>query len=1314
MRERFKTSRDRIVAILLVAAVCAALGVAMTFANPFSGINVTNNGSGEDVSVRVEARVDDGPIDNGTVEEPVKVQIGERVTYEFIIENPGDDYYALNDLYFVDTWSSRHNAFGLTDTNDFYAWGDDSRQLGMPGLGVQYDSSRFPNMNPYLSPSSDLCILAEGEHVVDVHTIEYGVMVITNHGNIYSWGSNWIWSGMLGNSDDGTTIFDVPTRAHKLNDLGLETIELSERFGTGIAADKSVYSWGLDLLSAGWSWHLTERVLDPVLIPQLSPTSSENILDVGEYVVEITHGYTMAIARTSQNNYYVITDGSSYFAKMAGVGENGLNGQTVLRHPFLSADSPQFILDEGEYFARVINVSNFWTAGSFIGVTDTGKVYTWGSIHPQHPQSWKDILIDSFVPVRAELWETSISGHVVDIISSAKGSGGNASLTDYVVSSDGTVYEFGYEFNKEAWQSTGFEIDGLRLNEDLSGADKIISFYTNPLVYVLKDGAIYHQGRPLQTQFVLGVYMETYFDELTELPFLRTITGDNFEIRLPSSPNDGVDDKKMYLTGQEWIWGESGPTEVRYSFARLPNGELVFTLHHYAWEPGEFSRSFQLIDHTTGRVYETDTTYHIVEPPEGALTLLFTDADDNPLRAPIVLDTEEHETVDFADYLSVEGFIPGYEYAGYAKLFDDDWFELVFPEGESELPLADLIGLGSITFQFARNDWHEVRILLQDGAGHDIAAPLKQYYPNYGEFALSSVGWLDESSELVATHYSLDEGVNWDPFYGTDVVSIDVTRDMQVIIRFAADEGSWESMEVPLRFELGKILTLTEGTRLGSSSTFDFHFEQVTPGHPAYELWTSQMGGSATAQRADIDSMSYTFNASDTVRVAEHEGAEARYALQMNALNPLVLHDRPLYDAPYVFVAWEEIGDDPEITYTPMSLFLAVNLTDVDGTPTLLPYAESMAVLNGYAPTPQHSLYAADVREELESSEAIGLIGMDLFLNVFPENFYSWLFFINETPGVTDELQNNQLDLTKVLRMNEGTVWDNREDFLFQIEGVATNGNTDIVPPVPADIIPIGMDGAALSTAAGVTTLTKSINLLEGVSFDKPGVYTYRFTEVAGTIETMTYDDTVYEVDVYVRTIDGTPTIESITITLVEGEDRTKVEALEFVNEFYELAEFTITKTVSGDYADPNREFMIRAHLVPTPIWDDYLNDVLEKGQWTWDEGEGVWYLEAMVSHGFEATAGRAYPAGTLMTVTEADYSEDGYTSFINGQQVQSLTIALAADDANLFAIENVYGLQVPTGVWTSSIPWIALVASVVIGAVFVSTRRRQSILDEL
>ena len=1350
MGKRIQTSRDRIVLVLLIAAVCVALGIAMTFANPFTGAPAVSSGSAENISVRLEARVNDDPVDNGTEQEPVKVQVGDVITYDFFIENSGDPYFAVNDVNVVDVWATRHNAFAVSDTGDFWVWGEGVALLGI-GKGEGYKGSRYPIKNPYLSPSSDQSILADGEYVVEMHTTHTGAIAITNHNNIYSWGSTTEWyapsRGILGNSVDGTTTFDVPVLAYRLNGFDFQDIYLFNGFGMGVTPDKSLYLWGNNITS-----NSTEPggnlALDPVLIPELSPTSAQSLIGADDFVIDIVQGLGIAIAQTNAGDFYVISNGkgdygngynSEFYSKQAGVGQVALD-ETVIKHPFLSPDSPDFVLESGNYFTRVINIHtypyNFSTAG-FIALTNTGQVYAWGSDGPNWTTPWHRILINSNVPVHAEIWSEELSGDVVDIISSAWG--GNLPFVEYVVTSTGNVYEYGYNYDDIGGEPS--PIQGFRLNEELSGTgfDKIIPFQATPLGYVLKDGSIYQSGRVIRGdwetfEYLDNVERERWPQELTELLFLRIEPGDNFEIKLD---NIHTMDKRVFLDGVPFelynYWGHGdiqralyeidieltpgGPGtthDVSYHAARLPNGEVMFRVTFTVQSEGDFVRTFQLIDHTTGEVHETNPAYHSTQSDDDAdrhkFAIMFTDAQGNALRDAVILGLDTHEVIDFAEYLGDENFIPGYEYAGLMKGFEGDWMPASL---EELLPITSLEQViiamwPGMTFQFQRNSWHEVQISFQDIAGADIALPVMQYYPHNGDLRLSSTDWADKSEELVATHYSLDGGQNWDPFWGADVVSIDVTRDMHVIVRFAADEEPWEPAEIDLGFDIGKILMLTEGTRLGSNSTFSFRFNQVTPDHPAYDVWSRSGDRSATSQHAQIDSMSASFSPRSTVRFAPHETAEAYYAYHSQKVNPLVLIDEPSYDEPYVFLVWEEISDDPDVDYYPLAYFLSVSVMEVDGKPVL--NYQGSDVVEGFAVTPGHTLNPYEYLQNIVE-QGLEAIVIDFETNT-SVNFDNLLFFINQTPGVDDIVSDGQLELTKTLRMNEGTVWDGREDFLFEIEGLASNGNAEVAPPAVASPVALSMDDAVSATAGGVTELVKTINLFEGVTFERSGVFTYRVSEVRGDIQTMTYDETIYEVEVYVRMVNGSAEVDSVTVFIVEGADRDKVDTLEFVNEFYEVTDFTITKVVSGDYADLSRGFDIRATLIPTPIWNDYLDDVMSSGQWTWDEIEGVWFIEAPVSDGFTVTTARSLPVGAAVTITEADYSADGYTTWINGTQTQSATLILAADDANLFAIENIHQMLAPTGVLTGSVPWIVL-ATLVIGVLYASSRRRRNAFDD-
>ncbi|MCL2871183.1 MAG: hypothetical protein FWE26_06150 [Coriobacteriia bacterium] len=122
-------------------------------------------------------------------------------------------------------------------------------------------------------------------------------------------------------------------------------------------------------------------------------------------------------------------------------------------------------------------------------------------------------------------------------------------------------------------------------------------------------------------------------------------------------------------------------------------------------------------------------------------------------------------------------------------------------------------------------------------------------------------------------------------------------------------------------------------------------------------------------------------------------------------------------------------------------------------------------------------------------------------------------------------------DLTKALRQVEGQTTSNLS-FAFEIVRYSFNGDTaqaNQLPQLGTSVVngngrvAIAMNhpDTEVSTAGGVSTLTRSIDLLAGVEFDAPGVFVWRVSEVSGSSgatppSQVTYSPAVYELTVIV------------------------------------------------------------------------------------------------------------------------------------------------------------------------------------------------------
>jgi len=117
--------------------------------------------------------------------------------------------------------------------------------------------------------------------------------------------------------------------------------------------------------------------------------------------------------------------------------------------------------------------------------------------------------------------------------------------------------------------------------------------------------------------------------------------------------------------------------------------------------------------------------------------------------------------------------------------------------------------------------------------------------------------------------------------------------------------------------------------------------------------------------------------------------------------------------------------------------------------------------------------------------------------------------------------------LTKNLQKPEG-ISQLTKSFTFVFEGYSFDGNTadaNLLPIIPNRVLIL--DGSSPSTTAdGTTTVTGTKDILEGITFDRAGVFSYLVSEVAGSSNTslpsvMQYSAAVYEMNVYVRLSSG-------------------------------------------------------------------------------------------------------------------------------------------------------------------------------------------------
>ena len=233
--------------------------------------------------------------------------------------------------------------------------------------------------------------------------------------------------------------------------------------------------------------------------------------------------------------------------------------------------------------------------------------------------------------------------------------------------------------------------------------------------------------------------------------------------------------------------------------------------------------------------------------------------------------------------------------------------------------------------------------------------------------------------------------------------------------------------------------------------------------------------------------------------------------------------------------------------------------------------------------------------------------------------------------ALTPKSYNNKASITvgKTITATESGVFPAINEFQFLLDPVSyTPGptNPDSIKYTSANLpMPGGKTGQQAINVDGFLTNApgtsqKKTATSDPITYTQTGVYTYKLTEniPATPVAGVTYDDTVYYVDVYVTNVlnddgtplldkDGKPVVNVSAITAWKGTNTSKLDpmgadnggaapdpnaadgkigitvptgtddgvrniAYPFVNN-YSTASLYVTKLVTGDMADPNQEF---------------------------------------------------------------------------------------------------------------------------------------------
>ncbi len=241
---------------------------------------------------------------------------------------------------------------------------------------------------------------------------------------------------------------------------------------------------------------------------------------------------------------------------------------------------------------------------------------------------------------------------------------------------------------------------------------------------------------------------------------------------------------------------------------------------------------------------------------------------------------------------------------------------------------------------------------------------------------------------------------------------------------------------------------------------------------------------------------------------------------------------------------------------------------------------------------------------------------------------------------------------------------------------------------------------------------------VDATKFTEPGVYHYLVTETQGNYNGITYDVTPRHVYVYV--VNGTDGYEVQAVKVVKDGEKDKADNLKIVNSYGDgttpdddVHDFIIKKTVTGNQGNKNKPFDFTVTIdgddtdkagkekykaVKTPKTGDpiimHITDE-EAATFTLMDGETL--------HIYGLSENDEY------TVTEADYSTEGYTTSVKDKNAKG---KLEADGVEVEFI-NDKNVGPATGVAMTFAPYVLLVAAAGgLGAVVLGKKKRED--DEI
>lgn len=310
-------------------------------------------------------------------------------------------------------------------------------------------------------------------------------------------------------------------------------------------------------------------------------------------------------------------------------------------------------------------------------------------------------------------------------------------------------------------------------------------------------------------------------------------------------------------------------------------------------------------------------------------------------------------------------------------------------------------------------------------------------------------------------------------------------------------------------------------------------------------------------------------------------------------------------------------------------------------------------------------------------------------------------------------------------------------DIMAGTAQVASGGSPAIYAGVDADSIAVS--DASFTTSDSTTPgtpsntedstqkyATKSVTVnLQGVTFNKPGIYRYVITETATSQDGITNDtNTTRTLDVHVAYAEGSETELEVTSYALHPSDDSSKKANGFTNT-YTTHNLTLKKQVTGNQGDRNKYFKFTVSIT-NAVKGTVYNVDLSDADSNPNVNDGTTNPNQLVATDGTVTATyylkddqsitvKGLTGGTHYTITEESYSSDGYTTTNTVDGTASSQGGTTGDETMGDSFHEVVFTNhkegiVPTGILIETGPYILMGAVVIIGLVaLLATSRRRS-----